>query len=208
MNICVCLSGSGRSLANLLEHQKNARWVVKLVISSSETCKGVDVAMRAGIQVMTFDFSSKSSREKSLNLSTKIQSVFDEHRIGMVVLAGFLKKFPELAGFQGKVINIHPALLPKYGGKGMYGMHVHQAVHKAREEVSGATVHFVNEAYDEGAVISQIQVKILQKYLPEEIANIVFEAECILLPKTIDALLTGELPLQNGKVKEMKVPHG
>ena len=208
MNICVCLSGSGRSLANLLEYQKNASWAVKLVISSSSTCKGIDVAKRAGIQVMTFDFSSKSSQEQSLKLSTKIQSVFDEHRISMVVLAGFLKKFPEIADFEGKVINIHPALLPKYGGKGMYGMHVHQAVHRAREEVSGATVHFVNAAYDEGAMISQIQVKILQKYSPVEIANKVFEAECILLPKTIDALLTGELPLQNGKVKEMKMPHG
>jgi phosphoribosylglycinamide formyltransferase-1 len=208
MNICVCLSGSGRSLANLLEHQKNASWSVKLVISSSASCKGIDVAKRAGIQVMTFDFSSKSSQEQSIKLSTKIQSVFDEHKISLVVLAGFLKKFPKIADFEGKVINIHPALLPKYGGKGMYGMNVHQAVHKAREEVSGATVHFVNAAYDEGAVISQIQVKILQKYSPEEIANKVFEAECVLLPKTIDALLTGELPLQNGKVKEMKMPHG
>ena len=205
MNICVCISGGGRSLANLLEYQKNTSWAVKLVISSSATCKGVDVARRAGIQVVTYDFSSKSKAEEYLGLCIELQKVFVEHQIGLVVLAGFLKRFPEVAGYEGKVINIHPALLPNFGGKGMYGMKVHEAVHKAREGVSGATVHFVNSVYDEGAIISQAQVKILQKYLPEDIANKVFEAECFLLPRTIDELVSGRLPLPHGKIQEMKL---
>jgi folate-dependent phosphoribosylglycinamide formyltransferase PurN len=115
----------------------------------------------------------------------------------MVVLAGFLKLLPIDVNWPGKIINIHPALLPKFGGKGMHGRAVHEAVLAAGEVVSGATVHFVNEQYDEGAIISQIEVTIEKTDTVDALASRVFAAECRLLPWTIDRIAEGVLPAKH-----------
>ena len=116
----------------------------------------------------------------------------NEHQPDLIVLAGYLKKIPGplVAHFPNKIVNIHPALLPKFGGKGMYGMHVHKAVKAAGEKESGLTIHFVNEHYDEGAIIRQERVVLFPEDTPEEIANKVLQLEHQYYPEVIEQVLT------------------
>ena len=109
----------------------------------------------------------------------------------LIVLAGFLLKFPEtiIADYPNKVINIHPALLPKYGGKGMYGMHVHNAVVENKEQETGITIHYVNENYDEGGVIFQKSFALLGDETAEDVANGIHELEHQYFPEVIEKLL-------------------
>jgi phosphoribosylglycinamide formyltransferase-1 len=117
--------------------------------------------------------------------------ILQTYNPSLVVLAGFLWKVPEavVAAFPGKIINIHPALLPKYGGKGMYGAHVHNAVVAAGEKESGITIHFVNEHYDEGATIIQAQCKLLPEDTAEDLAAKIQKLEHYFFPRTIEFLL-------------------
>ena len=113
----------------------------------------------------------------------------------LIVLAGFLLKFPEtiIAAYPNKIINIHPALLPKYGGKGMYGKHVHQAVLDNNEKETGITIHYVNEQYDDGGIIFQKQINIEECKMPEEIAKKVQQLEHEHFPEVIERLLDGSI---------------
>ena len=113
----------------------------------------------------------------------------------LIVLAGFLLKFPEsiIANYPNKVINIHPALLPKYGGKGMYGMHVHRAISENKEIETGITIHYVNENYDEGEYIAQHKVNIQNCTTAEEIAAAVHQLEHQYFPLVIEKLITHNL---------------
>ncbi|MEE9432127.1 MAG: formyltransferase family protein, partial [Melioribacteraceae bacterium] len=115
--------------------------------------------------------------------------------VDLIVLAGFLKKIPNefVSVFVNKIINIHPALLPKYGGKGMYGANVHKAVFEAQEKISGATVHFVNKIYDDGKIIEQRSVDITDVKSPTEIAERVLKIEHELLPDVIKKIAKGTL---------------
>ena len=198
--IAVAVSGGGRSLKNLLAHQKNAPWQIACVISSSPDCGAVAIAHEHKIPLFVGDF-AKSARDKT---TADLTAVLAGHKISWIVLAGFLKLFPTLSAWQNRVINIHPALLPKFGGKGMHGHHVHEAVLAAKESVSGATVHFVNERYDEGAAISQIEVPVKQDDSPDDLAARIFAAECLLLPWTITALCEHRLPLAERQIKKME----
>jgi len=112
-----------------------------------------------------------------------------------IVLAGFLWKVPSKItdAFENKIINIHPALLPKYGGKGMYGMNVHKAVKDNKEEETGITIHFVNEKYDDGAIIFQEKTSISADDTPEMIAEKVHELEYACFPKTIEKVILGNV---------------
>jgi phosphoribosylglycinamide formyltransferase-1 len=113
-----------------------------------------------------------------------------KYKINLLVLAGFMRKLSLnfLKKFKGKIINIHPALLPKYGGKGLYGMRVHQAVFENKEKFSGATVHYVNEDYDAGTIIFQKKIPISHLHSPEEIAQAVLKIEHEIYPKVIEKL--------------------
>jgi len=110
----------------------------------------------------------------------------------LIVLAGYLKKIPDsiIEKYRGKIINIHPSLLPKYGGKGFYGMRVHQAVIENGEKASGCTVHFVDEIYDNGSVIEQVKVSVDKNESPDSLAKKILREEHKLLPRTIKKLLT------------------
>ena len=114
-----------------------------------------------------------------------------EYDVCLIVLAGFMNKISDviLQAFPGKIVNIHPALLPKYGGKGMYGMHVHEAVVKAGERESGITIHYINEHYDEGAIIFQASCPVLPSDTPEEVASKVHALEYAHYPHVIESLL-------------------
>jgi folate-dependent phosphoribosylglycinamide formyltransferase PurN len=118
-----------------------------------------------------------------------------------LALCGFLKVFPLFPEYRDRTVNIHPALLPRHGGRGMYGQHVHSAVLKAGDTASGATVHYVTEAYDEGATIAQVAVPVEPNDTPEALAARVFKAECQLYPQVINSLVAGALPLGHGQSK-------
>lgn len=198
--IAVCVSGGGRSLRNLLAIENNAPWSVGCVVSSSPSCLANDVAKDVGLPLFVGDF----SRSKLDDTTLKLETFLADYDIQWVVLAGFLKLFPTLSSYSDRVINIHPALLPRYGGKGMHGNFVHEAVLANRDKESGASVHFVNERYDEGAVISRRVVSVEAGDTAIVLARRVFEAECRLLPDTITGLVTKTLPLPNGAVKEWR----
>ena len=189
--IAVAVSGQGRSLTNLLASTLEGS--IAGVIGSKADVPALSIAEQHGLPsyIWQGDLSS-------------IRNWLREQNIDWIVLAGFLKLFPELPEYAGRVINIHPALLPRYGGKGMYGMRVHEAVFAAQELESGATVHFASEHYDEGALIAQISLSIEGCRSAKDVAQAVFDAECELLPKTLNGLLTGSLPLPNGKIWTIK----
>ncbi|MBP9708468.1 MAG: hypothetical protein KBD78_12560 [Oligoflexales bacterium] len=192
LKIVVAVSGAGRSLENLILYSKmpDAAFEIVGVISSKIACRAESVAQNENIPLLRGDF---SKHDKKLAIAT--DSFLSKTKAGLIVLAGFLKPFPVLPQFQNKTINIHPALLPKYGGKGMYGMKVHAAVFANHEKTTGATVHLVNEEYDKGQIIAQIVFDIKSDDSAEIIANKVFECECLLLPFIISKIARKELSL-------------
>jgi phosphoribosylglycinamide formyltransferase-1 len=190
IRIAVGVSGAGRSLQNLIEQQNNYPYSVEMIFSSSPKAGANDLAERFHLPLIVLDFShGHESRAREA-----IYDALEAHKIDLVVLAGFLKLFPVKDSWSGRIINIHPALLPKFGGLGMYGRYVHDAVLKAGETSSGATVHFVNSKYDEGSLIAQIKVPVMAQDTPESLGQRVFAAECRLLPAAIGGLAEGLLP--------------
>jgi formyltetrahydrofolate-dependent phosphoribosylglycinamide formyltransferase len=185
--IAIAISGSGRTLENLVHQQLNAAgYQVSAVISSSLTCPGFAVARNLSLPLFVADFSHLTSASEGAAI---LFNWLAEKEISLVVLAGFLKKFPCNEDWNNRIINIHPALLPKYGGQGMYGMNVHRAVLAAGEQETGATVHFVNQNYDSGAIIAQSKVPVNPQDTCETLAARVFASECELYPKIITKLL-------------------
>lgn len=198
--IAVAVSGSGRSLANFLEAQKSgSSFVVGAVIASRQDCYAVTIAQEKSIPVFLGSFKP----EHLPMLRPALYDWLSDQKIDWVALAGFLKPFPVDDHWPNRVVNIHPALLPNYGGKGMYGDHVHRAVLDNKEKWSGATVHFVNEHYDEGAIIAQIVVPVNPDDSTSTLAARVFEAECQLYPEVMDRLIRGELPLKKGEIMRL-----
>jgi folate-dependent phosphoribosylglycinamide formyltransferase PurN len=155
-------------------------------VIASKQCQGLKFAKQSQIPCKIFDFKNK-------DVHSEIGAWLQKHGADIVVLAGFIQKWPTELLKDKPVLNIHPALLPKFGGKGMYGMNVHRAVKDNQEKESGATVHLVSENYDEGPILAQSKVKIEDNDTPERIASKVFQAECNLYPKAIEAFVRGGL---------------
>ena len=152
--IAIFASGSGTNAENIITYfQKNKKAEVVLVLSNNPNALVLERATKLGVQNLVFN-------KQQLNDSK--WAIENLKNLDLIVLAGFLWKFPEhlLENYENKVVNVHPALLPKYGGKGMYGMHVHEAVVENKETESGITIHYVNEHYDEGAIIFQAKCTI------------------------------------------------
>ncbi|MBC7532136.1 MAG: phosphoribosylglycinamide formyltransferase [Oligoflexus sp.] len=187
--IAVAVSGKGRTLQNFLKG--SFAFEVGAVISSKPDAAALDLAKAHGIPVFVDNF-------KNINAKA-LDSWLLQLGIQWIALAGFLKPFPTLPSFTDRVINIHPSLLPSYGGHGMYGMKVHEAVMAAKEQCSGATVHFVNERYDEGSVIAQIRSDIHLITNAQDLADHVFALECHLYPEVLTRLLNQQLPLAEGQ---------
>ncbi len=185
--IAVLISGGGTTLRNLIERIQNGSLPVeiRLVISSNPVAKGLDFAKAAGIKTRVVE------KKKELSDEEFSEAIFRPCRVAgvrYVVMGGFLKHVRIPADFQNRVINIHPALLPKFGGKGMYGLKVHDAVIAAGEKVSGCTVHFVDNEYDHGPVILQRQVAVLPGDTPQTLQARVFAAECEAYPAVLGKL--------------------
>ncbi len=182
--IAVFLSGGGRTLANLLRcrDEDSLPIDVRLVISSSSKVRGVQLATDAGIDTKVV---LKSMHPEPADYSA---AMFDPVRsVGAkyVVMAGFLKHVLIPEEFTNRVINIHPSLLPAFGGEGMYGHHVHSAVIQSSAKVSGCTVHFVDNEYDNGPVILQKECPVRNDDTPDTLAARVFEKECQALPEAL-----------------------
>ena len=188
--IAVAISGAGRSLRNLLLQQHRYDYEICAIISSSDKAKGNTIAHEHNLPLFIGTFNSSSQDDSSIPL----QEFLGKNDIQLIALAGFLKPFPILDSYSKQIVNIHPALLPQYGGRGMFGMNVHRSVLQNSEEWSGATIHFVTEVYDEGKIISQIRIRTNGINNPEELADRVFAAECKLYPMTLDLLSKGKSP--------------
>ena len=186
--IVIFASGSGTNAQNIINYFKSSSIAeVVLVVSNNTKAEVLQRAKNENIKTYTF-------KKDMLSKEDGVLKILKEARPDLIVLAGFLLKVPRLLlnAFPGKVINIHPALLPKYGGKGMYGHHVHQAVIDNKETETGITIHFVNEHYDEGAVIFQTTTPLTTEDDPETTAAKVRVLEHRRFPEVIEQLLIAE----------------
>ncbi len=183
LRLAILLSGSGRTLENLLEWIAAGRLgaTVEVVIASRGDVRGVEVARRADVTTHVLPQGTNSTAEWSAEIFAACRAA----KADLVVMAGFLKLVEIPADFAGRVINIHPALLPAFGGKGFHGMHVHRAVLARGCTVSGCTVHLVDNEYDHGRIILQKTVPVLPDDTPESLAARVFAVECQALPEAI-----------------------
>lgn len=188
----VLLSGSGRTLENLLDRIAAGRLAasVEQVVSSRGDVRGVRLAERAGIPVTVMPPAGRPLADWSEAIFAACRGAKPD----LVVMAGFLHLVEIPADFAGRVINIHPALLPAFGGKGFHGMHVHRAVIARGCTVSGCTVHLVDNEYDHGRILFQNTVPVLRDDSPESLAARVFAAECETLPEAINRIAAGMLP--------------
>ena len=183
--LVIFASGSGTNAQNIIEHfQQTAIAEVVLVLSNRREAKVLERAEALGVTAQSFTKEQLTAEDGVLKTLKSIQP-------DLIILAGFLLKFPDsiLNEFPDKVVNIHPALLPKYGGKGMYGRYVHEAVVKSKEAETGITIHYVNENYDEGAVIFQEKVTLTGADTPETVAEKIHFLEQECFPKVIERLL-------------------
>ncbi|WP_026703610.1 phosphoribosylglycinamide formyltransferase [Flavobacterium soli] len=183
-NILLFASGSGTNAENIILHF-NTTDIAKVVAVFSNNPNAKVLERAKNLNVKSFVFSKEDlSSEIVLNKVNEFQP-------DLIVLAGFLWKFPQniIEAYPNKIINIHPALLPKYGGKGMYGMHVHRAILENKDSETGITIHYVNEHYDEGEFIAQEKVSIADCLSAEEIAAKVHVLEHRFFPQIIEKLL-------------------
>ena len=182
--IAILASGSGTNAENIIKYFKDNTLIsVVKVLSNKKDAKVLERAERLNINCMNFSRADFFTSDKILK--------FLKENVDFIVLAGFLWKIPDniIEAFPNKIINIHPALLPKYGGKGMYGMYVHEAVVKNKESESGITIHYVNENYDEGAIIFQAKCEVKASDTAEDVATKIHELEMEHFPKVVERLL-------------------
>ncbi len=190
------ISGGGRTLVNLQEHinagKLNAR--VEIVVSSRGDVKGVERSRGLGLKTIVLE-------RKSLTQDVFQQGITDAVTgVDLVLMGGFLSLWHIPDEFHGRVMNIHPALLPEFGGKGMYGHRVHEAVLAAGKTVSGCTVHFCDNEYDHGPIILQRKVPVLANDTPDTLAARVFEQECIAYPQAVRFFAEGRIKLEGNEV--------
>lgn len=183
-NLIIFASGAGTNAAAIINWFKaNGKARVSLIVCNKPQAGVLKIAERENIPTLLIDKQSIQSNELVATLKS--------HNPRLIVLAGFLWKIPATmtAAFPDKIINIHPALLPNYGGKGMYGHHVHEAVIAAGEQESGITIHYVNEAYDEGNTIVQAHCPVVAGDTPDSLAARIHQLEHYYFPRVIEFLL-------------------
>lgn len=197
MKIAVFVSGRGSNLKAILNYPglKNLIEVVA-VISDKSDCKAFEIAKEYGIK--SFSVGDGADKIKQIEITPLLKKL----EVSLVVLAGYLKLIPFdlIQNFENRIINIHPALLPSFGGKGMYGINVHRAVFNSSAKISGASVHFVDKTYDTGKIIAQRSIDISDVKSPEEIAERVLNIEHQILPKVIKAFAENKIKFESERV--------
>lgn len=192
VRVGVLASGGGTNLQAILDHveaQGEARaMTVTLVASDRATAGALDRARRHGVTAIALDGTQRGDA---------MADVLASHGIDLIALAGYLRFIPTTVTrrWRGRIVNVHPSLLPSFGGAGMYGIRVHQAAIAAGVRVTGVTVHFVDEEYDRGPIIAQWPVPVLPDDSPEELAARVLSVEHALYPAVLDALARGRVAL-------------
>lgn len=186
-NLVFFASGSGTNFQSVIDAIESGRIKAQItgLVTNRPEAGAIKRAQKHGIPTHIIDSNAPDFEQKLLNLLLELNP-------DLIVLAGYLKKIPAgiINNYSGQIINIHPSLLPKYGGKGYYGMNVHRAVIENKEDFSGCTVHFVDEIYDNGQIIEQIEVPVLSTDTPESLAEKILHREHKLLPNIVHKLLT------------------
>jgi len=186
--LAIFASGTGSNAKKLIDYfSGNKEISVALLLSNRNDAGALEVANSAGIPTLIF------TKEEFYN-SSKILDRLVSDKVDFIVLAGFLLKIPDniLKTYENKIINIHPALLPDFGGKGMYGLNVHKAVIESGKKESGITIHLVNEHYDEGKILFQAKCSLLENDTPELLAARVQELEHNYFPKVVEQSVLGK----------------
>ena len=190
--IAIFASGSGSNAEKICEYFSNRTDVeVSLILTNNPQAGVIQRARKLHIPVVVFD-------RKTFYETNRILNLLQNDGIDFIVLAGFMMLIPKflVKGYPDRMVNIHPALLPKHGGKGMYGHFVHEAVVEAKDKQSGITIHFVNEHYDEGNIIFQATCDVLQTDSPDDVALKVQALEHQHYPRVIDEVVTQSVPKQ------------
>ncbi|MDY3069283.1 MAG: phosphoribosylglycinamide formyltransferase [Parabacteroides sp.] len=185
--IAVFASGAGTNAENIIRYFVDSEKMKVVLVLSNNRKAGVHFRVNA-LGVPSFVFTREEFAE-----GIPILDKLSEYEVDFIVLAGFMcfVSAPLLKAFPGRIVNIHPSLLPKFGGKGMYGIHVHEAVVKSGEKESGITIHYINERYDEGAIIFQTSCPVFPNDTPEDLATRVHALEYEYYPKVIEEILEG-----------------
>ena len=190
LKVAVLVSGGGTNLQAIIDAVNEGKITnaeISLVISNNKNAYALERAKNAGIASMCISPKEYATRD---DFHVALTETLKNAGVDLVVLAGYLVAIPEMLvkEFPNKIINIHPALLPKYGGKGFYGEHVHEAVVAAKEEYSGITIHYVNEHYDSGDIIFQAQVALEEGETPDSLAAKIHTLEYKHYPEVIEKL--------------------
>ncbi|WP_293049682.1 phosphoribosylglycinamide formyltransferase [Paludibacter sp.] len=189
VNIAIFASGSGSNAENIVRYFESHPCIsVSLILTNKADAYVLERAKKLNIPAMIFSKTEMNESDSLLNLLI-------EKKIDWLILAGFLLKVPDnlIAAFPDRILNIHPALLPKHGGKGMYGSRVHEAVVAAGEKESGITIHYVNNHYDEGQIAFQATCPVLPSDSAEDVANKVHALEYEHFPKVIEKIISDSL---------------
>ncbi len=205
LRVAVLLSGTGRTLENLLEQRARGNLAIDIpvVVSSRANVRGIEVARAAGIEthvVLRRDHPTPAA------MSARIAAALAPHGIGLIALAGFLSQLEILPGWEGRMVNIHPSLLPLFGGHGLYGGRVHEAVLASGMKVTGCTVHFVDAEYDAGPIILQRCVPVEEDDTPATLGARVFAAEREAYPEAIRLFQSGRLRVDGRRVHVLDAP--
>jgi len=181
LNLGFMASGRGSNIASILRFIERGELNAnpRIIVTNNYRAPALELGRKNDIPSYYVPYSENSDQ--------RILRLMQDHNVNMILLAGYLKKLrPELiANYANRILNIHPALLPKYGGKGMYGMRVHEAVIQAGETESGATIHLVDEKYDHGKILAQYKVPVYKRDTPESLAERVLRVEHILYPQIL-----------------------
>ena len=200
LNLAILISGSGTTLQNLIDKIDNKILNVKIqiVICSSPDAYGIERAEQNNIPVAVVQHKDYNDTE---DFSSTIINEIEKYPVDLIILAGFLYLFKIPEKYTGKVMNIHPGLIPAFCGKGYYGHHVHEAVIESGVKVSGCTVHFVDNEYDRGPIIIQRVVHVNTNDSADTLAQKVFIEECIAYPEAINLFAEGKLKIEGRKVR-------
>ncbi len=200
MRVAVLLSGEGTSLENLFERIEAGELAaeVAVVIASKRRAGGLERARRRGVPAVAIP---RKEHPDVTSFNDAIHEVLGRHDVDLVALLGFLSPFETRGAFAGRAINVHPALIPAFSGRGFYGRRVHAAVLEAGVKVSGATVHFVDAEYDRGPIILQEATPVLEDDTPESLAGRVQAVERRLVPEAIRLFAEGRLSIDGRRVR-------
>lgn len=200
LRLAVLLSGSGTSLENLFERIEAGELdaEVAVVIASREKAGGLDRARRRGVPAVAVP---RRAYPDVGAFNDALHAVLDAHEIDLVLLLGFLSPFETRGRFEGRALNVHPALIPAFCGKGYYGLRVHEAVLEAGVRQTGATVHFVDAEYDHGPIVLQEAVAVRDDDTPETLAARVQAVERRLVPEAVRLFAAGRLEIDGRRVR-------